>query len=64
MDFKDDPDRVTRVTVLSIFTFIALVAVIFRSWARKIERNPWDLSDYLIVAGLVRGAPRRMLEKH
>lgn len=51
--FKDDPTRIAHVSVLSVFSFLALAAVIFRLWARKIQRKMWDLSDYLIIVGLV-----------
>jgi len=51
--FRNDPTRVTHIIILSIFSFLALIAVIFRLWAGKIQRRIWELSDYLIVVGLV-----------
>lgn len=51
--FSQDPTRVAHVVVLSVFSFLALVAVIFRLWARKIQRNTWESNDYLIVVGLI-----------
>lgn len=48
-----DPEAVTRVAVLSVFCFIALLAVIFRLWARRIQRARWGLNDYLCLVGLV-----------
>lgn len=55
-EFKDNPTRVTNVIVLSVFTVLALVALILRLWARRIQRNSWDLSDYCIIVGTVRDA--------
>ena len=59
-EFKDDPTRVMHVAVISVFSFFALLAVILRLWARKIQKNVWEVSDYLIVAGLVRSAQVEM----
>ncbi|KAM0804931.1 hypothetical protein BDR22DRAFT_885025 [Usnea florida] len=42
-----------HVAVLSVFSFLALLAVIFRLWARKIQRNVWEANDYLVIVGLV-----------
>lgn len=55
--FGDDPTRVTHVIILSVFSVLALVAVIFRLWARKIQRHIWELSDYLIIVALVGSTP-------
>ena len=41
------------VAVLSVFSFIALLAVIFRLWARKLGNIIWEANDYLIIVGLV-----------
>lgn len=51
--FSQDSTRVMHVAVLSVFSFLALVAVIFRLWARKIQRNKWETNDYLVIVGLV-----------
>lgn len=55
--FSHDPTRVMHVVILSVFSFLALVAVIFRLWARKILHNTWEANDYLIIVGLVGVAP-------
>ena len=47
-----------HVAVLSVFSFIALIAVIFRLWARKLSKNIWEANDYLIIVGLVGVAKR------
>lgn len=51
--FAADQTRVAHVIVLSVFCFLALVAVIFRLWARRVQRARWALNDYLCVVGLV-----------
>ena len=51
--FAKDPTRVTHVAVLSIFSFFALVAVIFRLWARRVQRSRLEVNDYLCIVGLV-----------
>ena len=56
--FSQDPTRIMHVAVLSVFSFIALVAVIFRLWARKLSKNIWEANDYLIIVGLVGVAKR------
>lgn len=61
--FSRDPTRVTHVVVLSVFSFLAVVAVIFRLWARKIQRNIWEVNDYLVIVGLVGVAPDWKLKK-
>ena len=50
---EQSSSRVTHVVVLSVFSFFALVAVIFRLWARKVQRSRLELNDYLCVTGLV-----------
>lgn len=57
--FSHDPTRVMHVAVLSVFSFLALVAVIFRLWARKIQKNTWEANDYLIIVGSVGLGPDR-----
>ena len=47
---------IKHVTVISIFSALASVAVILRVWARRIQRMSLELNDYLIVFGLVRAA--------
>ena len=51
--FSQDPTRVMHVVVLAVFSFLALLAVIFRLWARKIQRHTWETNDYLVIVGLV-----------
>ena len=51
--FKNNPSRVADVAVLAIFMVLALTAVILRLWARRIQRNTWDTSDYCILGGMV-----------
>ena len=51
--FSQDPTRIMHVAVISVFSFIALLAVIFRLWARKLSKNIWEANDYLIILGLV-----------
>ena len=51
--FSQDPTRIMHVAVLSVFSFIALLAVILRLWARKLSKNVWEANDYLIILGLV-----------
>ena len=55
--FSQDPARVMHVVVISVFSFLALVAVIFRLWARAIPEPAWGTNDYLIVVGLVGVVP-------
>ena len=52
--FSDDPTRVAHVAVIAVFSFLAVLAVILRLWARRIQRMHLDLSDYLIIVALVR----------
>ena len=52
--FSQDPTRIMHVAIISVFCFFALVAVIFRLWARKLSKNLWEANDYLIIVGLVR----------
>ena len=48
------PAYYTRhITVIAVFSGVASVAVGLRFWARKIQSMPLELSDYLIVLGLV-----------
>ena len=51
--WADDSTRVMHVVVMTVFCFIAVVAVLFRLWARKIQRFRLELNDYLCIAGLV-----------
>ncbi|MCJ1278210.1 hypothetical protein MMC21_006025 [Puttea exsequens] len=51
--YAQDADRVTHVAVLSLFGIFALIAVIIRFWARKIQHTRWQLEDYFCLAGLV-----------
>lgn len=47
------PGGIDVIVVNTIFTFLAIVAVIARFCARYIQRRPISIDDYLIVAGLV-----------
>lgn len=51
--FKDDGVIIMHVAVMSVFSFLAISAVVLRLWARKIKRNVWESNDYLIIVGLV-----------
>ena len=42
-----------HISVVSVFAFLALIAVIFRFWARMIKSLKFQLDDYLCVVGLV-----------
>ena len=55
--WSEDSTRVAHVAVLAVFSFLALLAVILRLWARRIQKNIWELSDYLVIVGLVRNEP-------
>ncbi|KAF6232414.1 hypothetical protein HO173_009519 [Letharia columbiana] len=44
---------VKHITVLSVFSGLAAVAVVLRFWARRIQKMSLELNDYLIVPGLV-----------
>ena len=59
--FSDDSARVAHVVVVAVFSFFAILALILRLWARKIKRVALDLSDYLLVVGLVWTALERAL---
>ena len=43
-----------HVAVVTVLSFLALVSVILRLWARRMQKQSWDLSDYLIIIGVVR----------
>lgn len=45
---------IKHVIIISVFSGLASVAVIFRLWARRIQKMSLELNDYLIVFGLVR----------
>ena len=51
--WADDSSRVLHVVVMTVFSFLALVAVLFRIWARRIQRSRVELNDYLCIVGLV-----------
>ena len=61
--FAADPTRVMHVAVLSVFCFFALVAVIFRLWARRVQRARWEVNDYLCIVALVIPARRWSLHR-
>ena len=60
--FSQDPTRVMHVIILSVFSFVALISVIFRLWARKLQKNIWEANDYLVIVGLV-GAAAKISKK-
>ena len=39
--------------ILVVFSSLATIVVMLRIWARKIQRQPLALSDYVLVLGLV-----------
>ena len=39
--------------ILLVLCIVAVVVVALRFWARKIQKSSFELSDYLIVLGLV-----------
>lgn len=45
--------KAMHVSVISVFAFLALVAVILRLWARMIKSIKFQLNDYLCIGGLV-----------
>ena len=51
--FTCDFVRLMHVSVLSAFSFLALVSVVLRLCARKIQRVKLELNDYLCIVGLV-----------
>lgn len=44
---------VKHITVISVFSGLASVAVVLRFWARRIQRMSPELNDYFIVLGLL-----------
>ncbi len=44
---------VKHVSIISVFSGLASVAVVLRFWARSIQKMSLELNDYLIVLGLV-----------
>ena len=48
-----DSARVMHVCVLSAFSLAALVFVVFRLCARRIQKIKLELNDYLCIVGLV-----------
>lgn len=62
--FSDNSTRVAHVVVIAIFSFFAVLALILRLWARKIQRVALELSDYLLVLGLVWTALDGALRRH
>ena len=43
----------TRSVLLLVFSIIAILAVVLRFWARRIQKVRFELNDYMIVLGLV-----------
>lgn len=52
---------VEEIVITSTFLVLAYVAVAARFYARRLQRKPIWVDDYLIVAGLVRLDPRCVL---
>jgi hypothetical protein len=48
-----DSASIMHICVMSVFAFIAIVSVIMRLVARKIQRTRIELNDYLCVLALV-----------
>ena len=46
--------HIQYVVITSVFSGLATVAVALRLWARRIKNISLELSDYLIIFGLVR----------
>ena len=44
---------IKHVTIISVFSGLASVAVGLRFWARRIQKMSLELNDYFIVLGLV-----------
>ena len=42
-----------RSVILLVFSIIAILAVVLRFWARRIQKVRFELNDYMIVLGLV-----------
>ena len=51
--FTCDSERVMRVCVMSTFSFAALVSVVLRLYARRVQTMKLELNDYLSIVGLV-----------
>jgi hypothetical protein len=47
------PWAVEHMIILAIFSFVALISVVLRFWARRIQKLASELNDYLIIVGLV-----------
>lgn len=44
---------IKHVTIISVFTVLASVAVGLRFWARRIQKMSLEWNDYFIILGLV-----------
>lgn len=51
--FSCDSTQVLHVSILVVFSFLAVASVGFRLWARKIQRIGLEFNDYICVAGLL-----------
>ena len=49
---------IKHVTIISVFSGLATVAVVLRFWARKIQNVSLELNDLFIIPGLVRASLR------
>ena len=48
-----DSYSLKHIVVLSVFSSLAILSVFLRFWSRRLQRLALDLSDYLIIPGLV-----------
>ena len=46
--------HIKNVVIISVVSGLATVAVALRLWARRLKNMSLELSDYLIIFGLVR----------
>lgn len=49
-----DSYYVQQITIMFVFSVLAILAVFLRFWAMRIRRSSFELHDYLIVLALVR----------
>ena len=41
------------IVLLIVFSIVAIVVVALRFWARRVQKSSFELSDYVMVLGLV-----------
>lgn len=51
--FTCDSTRVAQISILSAFSFLAILFVLLRAFSRKIQKTVFEANDYLCVGGLV-----------